>query len=118
MSNQIMVLQPYWHCGTWVFDDPATELVREAFVSGTPEILNHLIELAGIPNTRDDGFRLLFSAGPFPGCQQVAHRQETECGGWWYKTDDPEMRGWLCPALFNYFEEAPEDLYVKVEALG
>jgi hypothetical protein len=26
------------------------------------------------------------------------------------------MEGWLCPALFRYFDEAPEEIYVKAEA--
>jgi hypothetical protein len=29
----------------------------------------------------------------------------------------PPMEGWLCPALFRYFDEAPAELYVKAEAL-
>jgi hypothetical protein len=28
------------------------------------------------------------------------------------------MEGWLCPALFKYFEAAPKDLYVKAEPLS
>jgi hypothetical protein len=26
------------------------------------------------------------------------------------------MEGWLCPALFKYFAEAPQEIYLKVEA--
>jgi len=26
------------------------------------------------------------------------------------------MEGWLCPALFKYFEKAPKEIYVKAEA--
>jgi hypothetical protein len=32
-----------------------------------------------------------------------------------YRCDDPPMEGWLCPALFRYFEAAPPELYVKAE---
>jgi hypothetical protein len=28
------------------------------------------------------------------------------------------MEGWLCPALFKYFEEAPKRIYVQVKAKG
>jgi hypothetical protein len=28
------------------------------------------------------------------------------------------MEGWLCPALFKYFPEAPEEIYVSVAAKG
>jgi hypothetical protein len=26
------------------------------------------------------------------------------------------MEGWLCPALFKYFEVAPKEIYAKAEA--
>jgi len=28
------------------------------------------------------------------------------------------MEGWLCPALFRYFDQAPKQLYAQVKALG
>ena len=34
MANSILIIRPYWSDGTWVFDDPATGLVREPFVAG------------------------------------------------------------------------------------
>ena len=39
-----------------------------------------------------------------------------EMGGCWYEANEPEGEGWLCPALFRYFDEAPEEIYVKAEA--
>ena len=27
-----------------------------------------------------------------------------------------DMEGWLCPALFKYYQEAPKEIYVKAEA--
>lgn len=27
------------------------------------------------------------------------------------------MEGWLCPALFKYFEQAPARIFVKAEAI-
>lgn len=115
MPNQMMVISPYWlnDAGTWVFDDPATDLQREPFVEGVPEMIDHLV--ADIPDARE-GFRLLFSSAPFPGYQQKLTRLREEFGGWWYATDDPPREGWLCPALFRYFDEAPETIYVKAEA--
>jgi hypothetical protein len=32
-----------------------------------------------------------------------------------YRLDDPPMEGWLCPAMFKHFDEAPAELYVKAE---
>jgi hypothetical protein len=114
MSNQIQVIAPYWHLGTWVFDDPTTDLVKEPFVSGVPEMINDLV--ADISNARQ-GFRLLFSADPFPGFQRKLEWVRTEFDGNWYRMDEPPMEGWLCPAMFHYFEEAPAELYVKADEI-
>ena len=38
-----------------------------------------------------------------------------ENGGYWYKVKDFPVEGWLCPALFKYFDDAPESLYIKAE---
>ena len=115
MSNQIQVLAPYWleSARTWVFDDPATGLLQEPFVSGVPEMINDLVR--DIPNARQR-FRLLFSAAPFPGYQRRLEWVRKEYGGNWYRADQLEMEGWLCPALFKYFEDVPATLFVKAEA--
>jgi hypothetical protein len=115
MPNQILVIAPYWldAVGTWVFDDADVGLFQEPFVSGVPEMINFLVN--DIPNARN-GFRLIFSAAPFPGFQKRLMWRREEFGGNWYASDDPPMEGWLCPALFRYFEKAPAKLYVKAEA--
>jgi hypothetical protein len=78
-------------------------------------MIDHLV--AAIPDARR-GFRLLFSASPFPGYQRKLTRLREEFGGWWYESTEPEMEGWLCPALFRYFDEAPAEIYVKAEPLS
>ncbi len=115
MPNQIVVIAPYWleDVGTWVFDDPKTGLEQEPFVNGIPEMIDDLV--ADIPNARR-GFRLLFSAAPFPGYRRKLTRLRQELGGCWYASDEPEAEGWLCPALFRYFHKAPKAIYVKAEA--
>ncbi len=70
-----------------------------------------------IPKARN-GFRLLFSTSLFPGYQKRLVWKREEVGGNGYASDDPPMEGWLCPALFRYFEQAPAQLYVKAEAKG
>ncbi len=114
MPNQIQVIAPYWHAGTWVFDDPDTGLTREPFVMGIPEMMNDLVK--EIPNA-GDGFRLLFSPAPFPGYQRRLEWVREEMGGNWYRADEPPMEGWLCPALFRYFDQALRELYVKAEGI-
>jgi hypothetical protein len=37
--------------------------------------------------------------------------------GNWYRVDEPPSEGWLCPALFKYFDEAPRELFVKAEPM-
>ncbi|MSR31199.1 MAG: hypothetical protein EXR99_06785 [Gemmataceae bacterium] len=114
MKNQIQVIAPFWLHGTWVFDDPTTGLVQEPFVNGIPEMINDLV--ADIPDARQ-GFRMLFSSGSFPGFQKKLEWVREEMGGNWYRTDQPPGEGWLCPALFRYFDAAPQELYVKAEVL-
>lgn len=116
MANQIQVIAPYWaeDCQTWVFDDPRTGLVQEPFVSGVPEMIDELVQ--DIPDARQ-GFRMLFSTAPFPGWQRRPTWVREELGGNWYRSDDPPGEGWLCPALFRYFESAPRELYVKAEGV-
>jgi hypothetical protein len=115
-ANSIFVITPYWHGGTWVFDDPAVGLVKEPFVAGVPEILNELV--SHIPNARH-GFKLLFSDDPFPGYQGEFIKTRAEYSGTWYRSaKDVGQEGWLCPALFKYYSIAPEHLYVRVETLS
>ncbi len=115
-QNSIMVVKPYKWEGMWVFDNAQTGLVREAFVAGVPEILEALLEKQGIPlREAEKGFRLIFSAIPFPGHQLSARRVGEEASGTWYEESATKAWGWLCPALFRYFATAPDDLYVRVE---
>jgi len=116
MPNVLMVIQPYWYAGTWVFDDPATGLAREPFVAGIPEMIDRLT--SHIPDARQ-GFRLLFSADDFPGYQAAFDWVRSESGGAWYRLRDvePAIEGWLCPALFKYFEQAPRTIFAKAEPI-
>jgi len=114
MANILMVIAPYWYQGTWVFDDESAGLDKEPFVAGVPEMIDDLVK--DIPNARS-GFRLLFSSVPFPSYQLELTRVKEEYGGYWYRVKNQSAEGWLCPALFKYFETAPEIIYVKAERL-
>ena len=114
-ANSIMTIQPYRHNGTWVFDDVSAGLMQEPFVAGVPEMIDFLVE--DVSNS-DSGFRMLFSAREFPGYDHKLRWDREESGGNYYKLDDPEMEGWICPAMFKYFETAPPELYVKAEPVG
>jgi hypothetical protein len=113
-SNAILIIAPYRFQGTWVFDDPTAGLTREPFVAGVPEMIDELVK--EIPEA-DSGFRLYFSAHPFPGHQKSLHWLRGDGGGNWYRLDDPPMEGWICPAMFKYYQSAPTTLYVKAEQI-
>lgn len=116
-GNPILAIAPYWaeDLQTWVFDDDRVGLVREPFVSGVPEMINHLV--SDIPDARG-GFRMTFSASPFPGHASSLSWIREEYGGNWYKlNEEPHLEGWLCPALFHYFNNTPENLYVAAAPL-
>ena len=114
-DNAILIVKPYWCDGTWVFDDKRVNLYKEPFVAGVPEMINHITE--DIPNAKD-GFRLLFSANPFPGYQMRLTWLREESGGSWYYSEDLKTEGWLCPALFKYYNKAPKEIYAKAEAIN
>jgi hypothetical protein len=67
MPNQINVIAPYWSNGTWVYDDSRHDRCQEPFVMGIPAMIDSMVQ--DIPKARQ-GFRLLFSASPFPGYQR------------------------------------------------
>lgn len=114
VGNQIYVISPYRQASTWVFDDPTVGLKAEPFVAGIPEMINVLVQSTPHP---EQGFRLLFSAAPFPGYQVELVQGRSEYGGVWYRWTATNMEGWLCPALFKYFTDPPAKLYARAEPL-
>ena len=114
--NAIHIIQPYWHGGTWVFDDDRFGLSREPFVAGADTIISKMVE--SIPHARS-GFKLTFSAIEFPGAELEVTRKGDGDGtaGTYYRAEKLEMDGWLCPALLHYFPTPPEKIYAKAEPL-
>lgn len=114
-QNSVLVIAPYNYNGTWVFDDARFGLVREPFLAGVPEMIDVLV--ADVPQA-EEGFRLTFSAKPFPDFQQKLTWVRGDMDGNYYKIDDPPLEGWICPALFKYYESAPPELYVRADPLA
>ena len=114
--NTITLIVPYKQFGMWRFDDANVGLKGEPFIDGADIILDHLTER--IPDAAN-GFRLLFSATPFPGYHMKLEwvREDGAVSGNWYRWAGTDLEGWLCPALFKYFDEAPANIFVKAEAL-
>jgi hypothetical protein len=109
--NALFVIFPYKEHGVWVFDDERVGLTREPFVAGADTILDVLT--ANLPQA-EHGVRLVFSAAPFPGYTARFVLERSEYGGSWYRWPEKGMEGWLCPALFKYFDKAPPELFVSV----
>lgn len=57
----------------------------------------------------------LLTLVPFPGYRVKLEWKREEYGGNWYYSAEFKMEGWLCPALFKYFEKAPKEIYVRAE---
>lgn len=110
--NTINIIAPYKYLGMWVFDDERVGLIQEPFVSGADLMIDRMV--GNIPNA-EKGFAMLFSATAFPGHNIKLEWRRSEHGGNWYYSSQLEMEGWLCPALFKYFPEAPKELYVQVK---
>lgn len=120
INNTMLRIAPYWSSGTWAFDDDAHGLVAEPFVCGAPAMIDHVLATARIPlaEARRRGIGLIFSATPFPGAHKVALRVRPDSGGTWYRFEEPALEGWLCPAMFHYFDTAPERLHIRAELAG
>lgn len=109
-----MTLRPYKFYGQWVFDDPEAELYKEAFVAGIDDMLDQLTQDI---KSADTGIILLFSEIAFPGSQLTLNWQKEESGGNWYFCREFGYTGWLCPALFKYFEKAPKTIYAQAKEI-
>jgi hypothetical protein len=112
-SNQINVIRPYKYHGQWVFDDPAVDLEREAFVAGMDTMLD--VITGDIPDA-GNGFICLFSSDSFPGHTAHLKWKREDPPGNTYEWEERGMEGWLCPALGKYYESAPRNLYFQVKA--
>ena len=110
--NSINLIIPYRYEGMWVFDDLEVGLRREPFVFGIDDMISRLV--SSIPEA-ENGFRLLFSPRAFPGYAAKLEWRREEYGGNWYFCSQFGIEGWLCPALFKYFDKAPPELYAKAE---
>jgi hypothetical protein len=110
--NAISVIFPYRYNGQWVFDDEAFGLLREPLILGIDLMIEQAT--ATIPDAAT-GFKLFFSAAPFPGHTVTLEWRRTEFGGNWYWCPQFNLEGWLCPALFKYFVQAPREIYARAE---
>lgn len=112
MKNAVYSIRPYKYQGMWVFDDERVGLVKEPFVMGIPAIIERIV--AHLPEP-EKGFTVLFNDTGLPQADVVLEKTKPDSGGTWYRCTETGMEGWLCPALFKYYPEAPDKIWVKVE---
>ena len=114
--NQINIITPYKKYGTWVFDDSSVGLVREPFVAGADVAIDKIVEHLGI---KTDKIVMTFSKDDFPGSHVRLDYlvKDIEKEGDYYNIvdDNFNLELWLCPALLKYFDETPEEIYIKIE---
>jgi hypothetical protein len=116
LMNAINIILPYKWGATWVFDDPRVGLDKEPFVAGVPEMIDILLEQKGMKGV--DRFRLTFSAYEFPGYDEKIDMQSGQVEqGTYYESHTFGRIGWLCPALARYFDQSPQQIYVKFEPM-
>ena len=113
MANEIHLIAPYWRdkdgwgcvCG----DEPG-------FGLGADAIIDDLVKEIAHART---GFRLLLSAAPFPGYRRklvhVPSEHKVWLCEWWYAPDGSESKAEIFLALTLYFDEPPEEIYLKAE---
>jgi hypothetical protein len=119
-----MTIYPYFDpsSGCWLFDDEQAGLKAEPFVLGMSEMLTRLVTHLAIEQATR-GFCLQFSAHPIPHDVELqwvrAENPRDPMAGHWYRglVAGREMEGWLCPALYRYFETAPRRIFVKASPL-
>jgi hypothetical protein len=110
--NAINLIAPYRYLDMWVFDDQRVGLSAEPFVGGADTMIDRIV--ADIPNA-ESGFIMVFSQHAFPDCQFRLDWRRSERDGNVYYSQDLDAEGWLCPALFRYFDEPPASIYVQVK---
>ncbi len=121
-NNSILVINPYYWNGMWVFDDQRTGLVKEPFVAGADLLIEHQLKKMGVLNEGKNGFVAIFSKIPFPGFQIELSFKEFDSMGTVYTSSESNFKNasgmnqiWLCPALNLYFNDSPEKLYVQLK---
>lgn len=118
VGNYINVIYPYsTPNGGWYFDDSRVGLLQEAFVLGIDTIITHITK--DIPGAIHE-FQCMFSGGYFPGYSHkliFIEKDDLKTGNW-YQLEGTELKGWLCPALYKYYEQAPKEIYIKIEPLN
>ena len=112
-TGNIITIKPYWHNGTWLFDDPVRGWWAKPFLDQTPEMVDRMLRQAQLPPKQS--FVLTFADSDWAG---VGHRfildwVRENSRGHWYRWSGVEG---LYPALLRYFDAPPKQIYCHVTA--
>jgi hypothetical protein len=110
--NSLFVIRPYKYYGQWVFDDADKGLNKEALVAGIDKMLDIW---AAQTKASNKGLVITFSESFFPGINFSIDWVREDVVGNWYESKALGFQGWLCPALFKYFPQAPKQIFAKIE---
>lgn len=117
MSNSLFTIAPYrtrW--GSWVFDDEKRGIIGEPLIAGIDDMLDAVS--AALPG-KPDALSIVFSTVPFPGFDLRLNwvcEDERQVGNI-YHCPELGIEGWLCPALFKYFDSAPKTLFAQFKPI-
>ena len=107
-NNEVNVIHPYrTQYRTWVYDDEDLGVYSEAFVMGSSEVIDHLV------GEETNSFQAAISAKPLPKYDARLIKIEGEEEGW-YQLEGTDMQHWLCGCVLDYFQDYPDNIYVKI----
>lgn len=116
VENAIKIIKLHKKHGVWMFNDEHLKLTDEAFVLGSTEVLDYLINnKKGLKNKKSPS--IIFGE-MLPEYDAEAILVQDLNPSAWYKyinNEGEEMKFWLCPVMTHFFgPEAPERFYVKI----
>lgn len=99
----------------WTFNDIEKDIVSEAFVQGSSELISYIAEGKGLSKKE---LNLIVSDTKFEDSQEtslISHSEITKWTVYHHKKFGTHM---LCPVLLDYFKKAPDQLFFKLENIG
>ena len=133
--NEVSIVTLYRAGQVWVYDAPEHGRIAEVLVPDISNMIDYIFHSNGIdPVDHYKGFDMMF--GPFlpkhsaklervsgdvnneTGHGNVFKLQEIINPEGYLNVEEKDITGWLCPALFDYFKIAPNNLYVSLGPIG
>ena len=122
MANSLFTLHAYRKHNSWMFDDEGRDIQQEPFVAGADVVFDYMSGF--VSDDTKDTCDIVFASTPFPDHDvHVKLNRPDGYDGHYYNVEKfkqyPQGVGfefWLCPALLAFFDEAPDNIYVKVQS--